>query len=63
MARSKTAEAKYEAAGRRPGVQITIRLSERELAQIDKERGDAPRAAFVKAKLFERRPPKCTYPP
>jgi len=47
--RSIKAEQAYEAAKRRPGVQMSIRWSDAEIAEIDALRGDTPRAEFVKS--------------
>jgi len=47
--RSTKAEQTYEASGKRPGVQVTIRLSEGELSALDAKRGASARAAWIKA--------------
>lgn len=47
--RSLDAERRYEAGGKRPGVQMSIRLSEGEVSALDAKRGDTPRAAWIKA--------------
>jgi hypothetical protein len=46
--RSIDAERRYEAAGKRPGVQIALRLSDSLIAKIDRARGKKPRATWIK---------------
>ena len=51
--RSPEAERRYEAAKKRPGVQVTIRLSEGELSALDDRRKKTPRASWIK-RLIKR---------
>ncbi len=57
--RSLKAEKTYEASGKRPGIQFSVRLSEAEAKLLDKARGEQARAAWVtdliKAKIGSNR--------
>lgn len=55
MARSKKAEADYEARAARPGVQLSLRLSDEDVAMIDDRRGAAGRASWIKALIAKER--------
>jgi hypothetical protein len=46
--RSIKAEQAYAAAKKRPGVQISVRWTDAEIARIDELRGDTARAEFIK---------------
>ncbi len=47
--RSPDAERRYEAAKKRPGVQVSMRLTEGEVSAINAKRGATARAAWIKA--------------
>lgn len=47
-ARNVEAEKRYEAARKRPGAAVTIRISEDEVSTLDAKRGKLARAAWLK---------------